>query len=116
MENYQAKGKNMNRRNFLKSLATACGAAVVAPAVLLKSKCKHEWRLFGPGLECRCRLCDVRGNLGDAHLPWKNYTATYQPREELVHKMRQAFNDTKFKRPVPYGLKDDLNDYFWIQT
>ena len=36
----------MNRRSFLKSLATICGAAVVCPGELLKSKCKHDYRWF----------------------------------------------------------------------
>ncbi|KKN47590.1 hypothetical protein LCGC14_0661580 [marine sediment metagenome] len=33
----------MNRRTFLRSLATVCGAAVMCPGELLKSPIKHLW-------------------------------------------------------------------------
>ena len=43
----------MNRRTFLKFIATACGAAVVCPGELLKAEfkpvevsCKHEFQWF----------------------------------------------------------------------
>ena len=36
-----ALGTQTNRRTFLKSIATACGAAVVCPGELLKSPIKH---------------------------------------------------------------------------
>ncbi len=32
----------MNRRTFLKSIATVCGAAVVCPGELVKGKTEHE--------------------------------------------------------------------------
>jgi len=33
----------MNRRSFLKSIATVCGAAVVCPGELVKLPIKHLW-------------------------------------------------------------------------
>ncbi|MCK5617533.1 hypothetical protein KAR91_87525 [Candidatus Pacearchaeota archaeon] len=38
----------MNRRTFLKSIVTACGAAVVCPGELVKSKIKPGITTIGP--------------------------------------------------------------------
>jgi hypothetical protein len=38
--------KMISRRNFLKSLGAVCGAAVVAPAALLKAKPEPKWKQY----------------------------------------------------------------------
>lgn len=70
----------MNRRNFLKSLGAACGAVVVAPAVLLKARKKP------------------------IKVPWVHYHTEYHySNDEFVREMKRAFRNTKFKRPVSKG-------------
>ena len=80
----------MNRRNFLKSLCTACGAAIVTPVVLLKSKpkvIKVEWVYL--------------------------HDEFHYSNEELAGKMKQAFRDTKFKQPVSYGIRGERSKFFY---
>jgi hypothetical protein len=56
----------MNRRTFLRSIATVCGAAVVCPGELLKGEpkpvkvpCKHEFRWFAAKNEDAPAHCTV---------------------------------------------------------
>lgn len=91
----------MNRRNFLKSLATACGAAVVAPAVLLKGKSETLYPNH-KGI----KLWPIQQEL----LKIQN-----EATRELVEKFEAAFWNTKFKRPVPYGIRGDRSKFFYFQ-
>lgn len=100
----------MNRRNFLKSLVTACGAAVVIPAVLLKARKK-------PVIVPRQNLTITELIASGRYKNWPKYYAKYDEhydKEEFIKKFRAAFRNTKFKRPVPYGIRGDRSRFFYI--
>lgn len=74
----------MNRRNFLKSLAAACGAAIVCPGELLKSPVKHLW---------------MRGKDGSyiegIKIPWIHlYTTYHYTHDELIKAYRGQYYET----------------------
>lgn len=125
----------MNRRNFLKSLGKVCGAAVVAPAVLLKSKCEHNYRWFAvknsdaPAwfpvfdydkhhhYEHTCTLCRLvrekqqilsfgHINLDRPMLPWKNYyLGCYDP-------LSKTFK-SKIELPESNGIRGERSKFFY---
>ncbi|KKN69785.1 hypothetical protein LCGC14_0437310 [marine sediment metagenome] len=91
----------MNRRTFLRSLATVCGAAVVCPGELLKG---------GPvtpiiGIRGERAKHIVIADLGEQR--WPKYYAECHKRHtrELAEAFERAFWDTKFRSPLMRGIK-----------
>jgi len=64
----------MNRRTFLRSLTTVCGAAVVCPGELLKSPVKHLWMRGKDGAYIEGIVCKARQQgCTDSTLSWARY-------------------------------------------
>ena len=90
----------MNRRTFLKSIAAACGAAVVCPGELLKSPVE-----FRPN---PAQTMWMRGKGGSyivgEETRWPKYHNSYilndKPMPFLVKEFETAFWNTKFKSPL----------------
>jgi len=97
--------KLINRRSFLKSIATACGAAVVCPGELLKSTqrvCEAGWYDFNP-FGSKAERKKYRQNI-----KWKNYYADHQysgtEMRKLLNKLEKEFWNTAFKSPLMRSL------------
>lgn len=91
----------MNRRTFLKSIATVCGAAIVCPGELAKSPTKHLWMQGKDGSY-------IEGE--KLPLPWKNYYANHQysgaQMKKLVEQLEKEFWNTTFKPPLMRGINE----------
>ncbi|MCK5608357.1 twin-arginine translocation signal domain-containing protein [Candidatus Pacearchaeota archaeon] len=83
----------MNRRSFLKSIAVACGAAVVCPGELLKG---DPW--------IKAATLRKKNTVLGAKCKWKAYHNGGHFKSEaeykrFLEKFRTAFKNTKFKPP-----------------
>lgn len=89
----------MNRRNFLKSIAVACGAAVVCPGMLLEPPVKHLW-MQGKG----------GSYIEGEETRWPKYHNSYilnnKPMPFLIKEFETAFWNTKFRSPLTKGINE----------
>lgn len=82
----------MNRRTFLRSTATVCGAAIMCPGELLKS---DPW----------IKAAALRKKNAAVGAKWKayyngGYFKSEAEYKEFLGKFRAAFKNTKFKPPL----------------
>ena len=88
----------MNRRNFLKSIATVCGAAVVCPGELLKGKTVA-------GIDCgKPKFRWIHVYIDGGRLIHR--TIIFDE-SALVAEFEKEFWNTEFKSPLIIGAYDE---------
>ena len=86
----------MNRRTFLKSIATVCGAAVVCPGELLE----YDPWIRAAALRKKNAAMGFPTFAKQPYMEWKNYYATYKPADKrLLDQFRAAFLVHPFEPP-----------------